>query len=652
MKYVLTLITAFIVVFVKAQLKTIELGKVSKEELTMTTYDKDLEAEAVVLYDKGESYFFDTDTGFEIRFSRINRTKILTKAGVKFAEVSIPYYVDGYGQTEKVVSIEAYSYNFENGNLIKKALDNATIYEEKINERWMSKKFVFPNVKEGSIIEYKYELETPFQYNLPDWNFQSTIPTVYSEYVVNMIPFYEYQYIVQGTKEFTYNNSESAVGKDRYIAGSKYRDMVNTYVMESVPAFRDESFITSKDDYIIKIDFQLAKVKRLTGAVIEIITNWKELNERLLKHDNFGKYIQKSEKYAKALFETTLNIEGKTEDEKAKLIIEYVKSAYSWDGYQGKFASKKFKEFTTQKTGNTGNINLFLIGLLKAASVNAEPVILSTRNHGKVSAPFLKMFNYVIPLIKTEKQSFYADASEPLLAYNRTPIKCLNDKALQIKKGEVEWYDLYLNEVSLENNSINITIDPNNNTAKTTLSIQETEYDAYLDKRKFGNDSTKVKKYFLSKGFQDIDKTRIVNYTKNHRPFIIAVDGTVELEKIDGKLIVSPFLKLPLSENLLKQKTRTYPIDFIYKTNTAYSTTVNFPANYNVLTVPDDFKMANELAEIEIKYEVLDTKIQVTGNYNFKKAIYNPNDYKKLKFYMNTIVRKFNEQIVLEEIVK
>ncbi|MDH5368042.1 MAG: DUF3857 domain-containing protein [Cyclobacteriaceae bacterium] len=649
MKYFLTLLAAFVTIYGKAQLKPVELSKVSMEELTMTSYDKDPEAEAVVLFDKGESYFFDTSTSFDIRFTRINKTKILTKAGVEFAEVSIPYYVDGYGKTEKIVSIEAYSYNYENGNVTKKALDISTVYEEKINDWWMSKKFVFPDVKEGTVIEYKYVKETPFHFNLPDWNFQSTIPTVYSEYVVNMIPFYEYQYIVQGTNEFTYENSEPARGKDRYLAGSKYRDLVNTYVMEDVPAFRDESFITSIDDYIIKIDFQLAKVKRLSGAVIEIITTWEEMNEKLLKHDSFGKYIQKSEKHAKLLFETTLNIKGKTDDEKAKLIIDYVKSAYSWNKYRGKYAMEKFKAFTTQKTGNSANINLFLIGLLKAAGVNVEPVILSTRNNGKVTAPFLKMFNYVMPLIKTEKQSFYADATESLVSYNRTPIRCLNDKALLVKKDEAIWYDLYLNEVAISNNNISINIGSNSLEAKTILSVQKTEYESYLNKNTFGEDTLKVKNHFLTKGFNEIGKTKIINYYKNYRPYIVAVEGKTEVEKLDGKFIVSPFLKLPISENLLKQKTRTYPIDFIYKTNTKYNSTITFPTNYKIVSVPDNFKMANELAEIEIKYEVFNSKIQITGNYNFKKAIYQPDDYKRLKYYMDTIVRKFNEQIVLEE---
>ena len=39
-----------------------------------------------------------------------------------------------------------------------------------------------PNVKEGSIIEYEYQIRTP-GYNTPrDWYFQTNIPVNYSEY--------------------------------------------------------------------------------------------------------------------------------------------------------------------------------------------------------------------------------------------------------------------------------------------------------------------------------------------------------------------------------------------------------------------------------------------------------------------------------------
>ena len=85
------------------------------------------------------------------------------------------------------------------------------MYEEKINDNWFQKKFVFPNVKSGSIIEYEYEIVSPFKFNLVDWEFQSELPTLYSEYKVFMVPFYEYVSSAQQIKKFDIQTS--IVGK-------------------------------------------------------------------------------------------------------------------------------------------------------------------------------------------------------------------------------------------------------------------------------------------------------------------------------------------------------------------------------------------------------------------------------------------------------
>ena len=60
-----------------------EFGKFSNEEFQLKKYDKDTSAEAVVLYDIGESHFERYEEGFVIIFTRKFKIKVLTKAGLK-----------------------------------------------------------------------------------------------------------------------------------------------------------------------------------------------------------------------------------------------------------------------------------------------------------------------------------------------------------------------------------------------------------------------------------------------------------------------------------------------------------------------------------------------------------------------------------------
>lgn len=135
----LLIISLLLSQFAYGQKLEIEFGKISQKEIEMKSYEKDKRAKAVILYDKGKSVFFDTDNGYDIRFTRHKRIKIFDKSESQYTEVSIPYYVDGYGKTEIVRSIEAVTYNIKDGRLIQKRLDPSTIYEERINEQWYNK---------------------------------------------------------------------------------------------------------------------------------------------------------------------------------------------------------------------------------------------------------------------------------------------------------------------------------------------------------------------------------------------------------------------------------------------------------------------------------------------------------------------------------
>lgn len=154
-------------------------GELSHEYGEVTQADFDLKAEgflkdadAAVIYDIGESDFYYSDYKFVINFQRKTRIKIFTEAGIENAEITIPFYKsDDF--TEKVSDIKAVTYNLENGVITETTLYNSQIFEEKINENWYIKKFTLPSVKAGSIIEFRYDHDTPYKFNLQIGSFSA-----------------------------------------------------------------------------------------------------------------------------------------------------------------------------------------------------------------------------------------------------------------------------------------------------------------------------------------------------------------------------------------------------------------------------------------------------------------------------------------------
>ncbi len=638
-------------------------GAVSDVDMNMIRYEAEPEAEAVVLFDVGESIFVDTqDNGYNIRFTRTKRIKILTRSGINQASVSIPFYVEKPSQTEKVVSIEAYTYNREDRRTLRKQLDQSTVFEEQISNRWKAKKFVFPDVKEGSVIEFRYTVETPFHFNLPDWNFQDHIPTVYSEYTVRMIPFYEYVYLAQGITKFDYQNSELSmekrmwgtiadVGMGQTIGnGVAFNDYVHTYAMKNIPAFKDESFISSEDDYLMKIDFQLSKFKSPSGVTQEIITTWPLLVKGLLNHDKFGKYLNQSERFAKKALENDLHLAEMTPEKKSEAIVKYVRANFRWDEYNGHYASKTAKEFFEQKTGNSTDINLFLTSMLREAGISADPVIISTRSHGKIKSdyPFEHYFNYVVVLVNGERP-FLTDGTESLVAYNRIPIRCINEKGLVVSNSEEKWVNLESRFLSADDKMLNLKVDPEHGRVVVACTIQSTEYESVNYKTRYGNDTLEIKKRIFDRYGLEVVSVKTFNFETSSRPYVIILKGEAPIEMLGDKIIINPLLNFPMKENPLKQPMRSYPVDFIYPQSDQAKATLALPAGYEFISKPENLTADNDLLSIKLTYEFLNDHLIVLASYVLKKPVYQSTDYPQLKASFELIVKRFNQQIILQK---
>ena len=586
----LTILLFVLILFtIQGQALPKDFGDVSMDEVELKQDARYKDVEAIVLSDFAKSHFVRTGSSFEVVFERTTRIKIFSDAGIKWAEVEIPFYQDG-NVYEKISDIEANSYNNENGLIVKTSLDASNTFNEKLNNSWNVKKLAVPNVKEGTVIEYKYSISSEYMFNLRDWEFQWRIPVVYSEYQVAMIPFYEYSWLLQGPKKLDSQTSQIDKTTNREYGSIYYQDMVHNFVMKDIPPFDSEEFIASSNDYIIKLDFQLAKVNYTNGSSFNIMSTWEELNKELLKHKDFSKYMQKSEKLAPKILDTK-ELSLKSDKEKFDQVMQYVKRNYNWDKGHGKYTSKSPDKFIQEKFGNCADINLFTIALLNASGIEAKPVLISTRANGKIkyNYPFSHFFNYVVIQANIDGEKVLTDATETLSLNNRLPTRCLNDKGLVVQKDIVESKDYVV--------------------ADSSILVQ--------------------------------------NQTDIEKPYVLTYKQTSMSEVVNDKIYVSPLLSESILENPLKQKERTYPVDMIYPEKRIFNSTILIPEGFKVDYIPAEQTINNDLFELKYRVNSDDNKIAVTFDYYFKRSVYSSNEYSLIKSYFNEIVKRGNEKIVL-----
>ena len=288
---------------VKAQEHTYEFGKISETDWDLEVYENDPDAGAVVLFDIGSSELIEEKRlGLSLSYKRHRRIKILKKSGYSESEITLLYFK----RNESIKNIKAASYNFSEGKAIQKEIEPESIFEEQINSFYSRKKFTLPDIQVGTIIEYSYELITPYDGKIQEWLFQSDIPTIYSEYSVTILPKIECYLIKQNIEEFdVLKESKTDPWQDYERVGATQSQnqgllfnkemLTRTYGLKDIPAFGDESYMTSKNDFITKMEFKISTDREIEAKKFNNYANiWPALSRRLANSWEVGGYLYSS----------------------------------------------------------------------------------------------------------------------------------------------------------------------------------------------------------------------------------------------------------------------------------------------------------------------------------------------------------------------
>ncbi|MDX5442697.1 MAG: DUF3857 and transglutaminase domain-containing protein, partial [Hymenobacteraceae bacterium] len=364
-----------------AQPDPVKWGNLSKEEVALSSYADYPDAPAVVLCDYGTANYELYHNALRLMYTRHLRIKILNKAGYKYANVEIPYW-DSYA-SEKIISLKAHTINVVNGKQQKTEVSNSEMISENIVGNFNIKKFAFPQVKEGSVIEYSYKIVSDDFTSFRTWNFQTDIPVLHSEYRTRIPDNFTYFKSIQGVGKFdlrettTYYQTLNLGMYHGELKGEQDR-----YVLKNVPAFVAEPYLSSVKDYIGSIKYQLRHYKGAYGFSANFLNNWENLSNKLLDHQWLGRQL----KVNKSTTELASKNTTEAKDPKSKMIALYnfVKHNTGWNGINTVFASQNLDKVLETGKGSSSEINLLLIQLLQSAGLQAEPLLISTKKHGNV----------------------------------------------------------------------------------------------------------------------------------------------------------------------------------------------------------------------------------------------------------------------------
>ncbi|HRO70088.1 MAG TPA: DUF3858 domain-containing protein [Chitinophagaceae bacterium] len=642
----------------------VKFGKVSPDDFKETTYSIDTSASAVVIADIGSTEIVGNTKGnFSLEFKRFRRARIMNKNGYDIANVEIGLYTDGKAE-EDLRSLKAVTYNLENGKVVETKLDvKDAVFKDKINKNFVIKKFTFPNIKEGSIIEYEYKLTSDFLFNLQPWEFQGEHPRLWSEYNVTMPEFYYYVTIMQGYVPFTFTDRkqrrESFTVMDNNTSGATQRGSFSAsvtdfrWVIKDVPAIKEENYTSTLRNHISRLEFQLAEV-RDPFIPRKIMSTWPEVAKRLLEDESFGYSINRGNGWLNDVMGEATR--GAAKDlEKAKNIFAYVRDNMTCTNYNRRTIDKALRDVLKSRNGSEAEINLLLTAMLLKADLNAEPVILSTRSNGYTYPlyPLIDKFNYVITRLNIDGNYYYLDASRPRLGFGRLSYDVYTGHARVVDRDATALE--FLSDSLVEGKVTSVFI-INDEKGNMTGSIQHAPgyFESYNLRNRVKENGKE--QYFsdIKKGFTgevEISDPAIDSLDKYDFP--VTVRYKFDIDNGDEDIIYfNPLLSEAWKENPFKSAERTYPVEMPYTIDQTYLLRLDVPKGYTVDELPKQIVVKlNENDDGFFEYRLSESNgaISLRSRIKINRAFFMPDEYEMLREFFNLVVKKHSEQIVFKK---
>lgn len=622
-------------------------GEVNDADSKMTVFEKDSSASALVLSDIGRIHLVVDDDGIKFILYRHKRIKILNKSGLEHSDISIPYVRAG-NTIESINDLDAQSIDL-NGKVSK--ISNKDIFNERINDVWHQKKLIIPNVQEGSVIEYRYTMESPRITTLVPWYFQEDIPVRFSQLELNFAQYFNYMYLVNQQALLELDKKEKSLGSS--YGGQNLKEFQLKYTMRNLPAIKEEAHVTTLENHVAKIEFQLLSFAHPSYGRTDFLKDWESLADDFTKDPSFGLQIKKKNKHNKILEGYAQILEpGADEKTKVKLAYDFLVKNVKWNGRYGLSASDDLNKCFEMNTGNGVDINLMLVAILKNNGVDAWPALISTRSHGKYvkDHPMISQFNHVIAQVNIDNEKHFIDATSNIHPFDLIKQNCLNKEACVLGDDGFKWYPIE----GKKSRSI----------YRADLRFEEDVFKGKLEATLLGYSGV-LHRYQLNEEDQDenleqifqsgigIEDFSMKNYMNVYKPLEYTVEYTDENSMESGDMIyVNPISLASLKQQPFKQEDRFYPVEFASPGSVQYNVKIKIPEGHAIEDAPSNLKLTLPNNAMVMTYitEQSEDEISIAFRHQINRLNYIPKEYHQIKDFYNRMVEKLEEQIVFKKI--
>lgn len=616
-----------------------EYGVLSIEEINLKTCAFDKDADAVILMHDAESNYDDKHRLVTYHHVKI---KILTEKGFPSASVIIPFYRQD--EFETIDLVDGMTLNPTQDNGVERAkLERKSIFTQKENERIGKVVFTFPAVKAGSIVDYKYRSTMKHYGGLDEWVFQDRLPVIKSKFNLVILPNIQFAYRIMKAESYNVDVTKDAGN------GSV------SFEMRNIPGLGDEPYMDSRNDYLQRVTFQLSGYAMGTLNSKTYTTSWDEAIKELWTAKEFGSQLGKSIPGTEAFIAQVKQMSSP--EEKMRAVYNYVRSNMNWNNLYSKYSVAGVKDSWQKKAGNSADINLILTNLLQEVSLDANPMLVSERFHGRVNTtyPFLDQFNSVFTCVTIDKNKYYLDATNKTIPPHLTPVDILNTTALVVKRKGGGLLEI-TNDAAKFKESIVVDLTVSDD-AVLNGQVYVISYDyARLTKLELykADRNGFLNRYFKLDGSTiSPENLNLVNLDNDSLPLIQNGKFSANLNSTGEFLFLPLNLFTGFQSNPFLTEQRFSNVNFGFGRFINLTINLQVPNDYVIDDLLKSIKITNADRDISFTRQLSYNKEKNTVNcsiiFDFTKSLYEADAYPVIREMYQNIFRYLSEPLVLKK---
>ena len=622
-----------------SQKKLPEYGKIDVADLQMKQCSFETDAAAMKLFDLQEIEFQMSDYSSRVLTEKRVRIKIFNEKGYDYASIKIPYY--SKKRVSKIKDLSGIIYNLDSaGHVVVHKLEKKDFFKEKSEDKLGVINFTFPNLKPGSVIEYTYTRVDKNVAQIDPWIAQDEIPVAYAQATIITPTFSRVK-----EKIFGSTNVDKDVEK---IKGDRNRIV---YSKENLKAFHSEPFMSSRKDNLLRVVFLLIPE---SDFFLDILTSansiWKLGGDYLLESKAFGGQFRKTIPGTEKIIDSAKNITPL--DKRIGFIYERVKKQIPEKQEQTMYPDD-LAEAWNDRTGNTAEINLILLNLLLKSDVKCYPILVSTRENGKVNTEFpsIGQLNGVDVLVDVKGKYYLLDASLKFQSYLNPPFNVLNRQGFLLEEGNMQWVNID-DDRDLMKQDMQVIMN-----VKSDGKFEGVTNISYYDYAKsYALDSTdeEEEKFFdkTPQGLKIISVSQ-ENVDSADKPLVKHFDFEYEAPETNEFYFISPQFMYSKKENPFTKSTRNTDIDFGCNQLLSLSMQIDLPADFQIDHLPKNITVRAPDSSFFFKRGCAvggdSTLISVYQTFEVKRPVFDKEEYAAVQEFFNRVFPLMAEEIILKK---